>query len=155
MSRVIKFRLNTQTMEMQVEDHLLLVDLIRNRIGMTGTKEACGTGDCGACTVLVDGEPVNSCLVLAADVQGRSVTTIEGVAKGRELDPIQESFVRNGAVQCGFCTPGMILSGKALLARNQKPSEQEVRHAIAGNLCRCTGYQKIVAAIRDVKESEE
>jgi carbon-monoxide dehydrogenase small subunit len=142
-------------MEMQVEDHLLLVDLIRNRIGMTGTKEACGTGDCGACTVLVDGEPVNSCLVLAADVQGRSVTTIEGVAKGRELDPIQESFVRNGAVQCGFCTPGMILSGKALLARNQKPSEQEVRHAIAGNLCRCTGYQKIVAAIRDVKESEE
>jgi carbon-monoxide dehydrogenase small subunit len=150
--REIAFELNQEKIQVEVEDWLLLVDLIRDKIGLTGTKQGCGTGDCGACTVLMDGEPVNSCLVLALEANGKSITTIEGLASKEALDPIQDSFIRNGGVQCGFCTPGMILSAKALLRRNEKPTEMEIRKAIAGNLCRCTGYQKIVRSIQDVSE---
>jgi carbon-monoxide dehydrogenase small subunit len=117
-----------------------------------GTKQGCGTGDCGACTVLIDEEPVNSCLVLAVETSGKKVTTIEGLGSNGVLDPLQKSFIENGAVQCGFCTSGMILSAKALLKRVEKPTELEIKKAIAGNLCRCTGYQKIVRAIKDVPE---
>jgi carbon-monoxide dehydrogenase small subunit len=152
MSKQIKFELNHELIEIEVEDHLLLVDLIRDKIGLTGTKQGCGTGDCGACTVLIDEEPVNSCLVLAVETSGKKVTTIEGLGSNGVLDPLQKSFIENGAVQCGFCTSGMILSAKALLKRVEKPTELEIKKAIAGNLCRCTGYQKIVRAIKDVPE---
>jgi carbon-monoxide dehydrogenase small subunit len=151
-SKQIKFELNHELIEIEVEDHLLLVDLIRDKIGLTGTKQGCGTGDCGACTVLIDEEPVNSCLVLAVETSGKKVTTIEGLGSNGVLDPLQKSFIENGAVQCGFCTSGMILSAKALLKRVEKPTELEIKKAIAGNLCRCTGYQKIVRAIKDVPE---
>ncbi|MFN2132729.1 MAG: (2Fe-2S)-binding protein, partial [Anaerolineae bacterium] len=114
----------------------------------TGVKVGCGEGECGACTVLLDGRPVTSCIMLALEAQGREVLTIEGLANGPELHPLQRAFVKQGAIQCGFCTPGMILSAKALLDRNPDPSEEEIRQALAGNLCRCTGYQKIVEAIR-------
>jgi aerobic-type carbon monoxide dehydrogenase small subunit (CoxS/CutS family) len=152
MSKQIKFELNHELIKIKVEDHLLLVDLIRDKIGLTGTKQGCGTGDCGACTVLIDKEPVNSCLVLAVEANGKRVTTIEGLGSDGVLDPLQKSFIENGAVQCGYCTSGMILSAKALLKRVKKPTELEIRKAIAGNLCRCTGYQKIVKAIQDVPE---
>ena len=124
-----------------------LLDLLREDLACTGTKEGCGEGDCGACTVLLDGEPVNACLVLAAEADGREVTTIEGLAGGSLLHPVQQAFVDAGAVQCGFCTPGMVLVAAALVARNASPTESDVRRAISGNFCRCTGYQKIVEAV--------
>ena len=121
--------------------------MLRERLGLTGTKEGCGNGNCGSCTVLMAGEPVCSCLVLAVEADGANVTTIEGVAAGNELHPVQAALIAHGGTQCGFCTPGIVLSGVALLERNPSPSEHEIRHAIAGNLCRCTGYDKIVEAI--------
>lgn len=124
-----------------------LLDLLRDRIGLTGTKEGCSNGNCGTCTVLVDGAPVNACLMLAQEAPGHAITTIEGVAEGGNLHPIQQALVEHGGTQCGFCTPGIVLSAKALLAENPDPTPQAIRHAIAGNLCRCTGYDKIVAAI--------
>ena len=124
-----------------------LLDLLRDRIGLTGTKEGCSNGNCGTCTVLIDGAPVNACLVLAQEAPGHSITTIEGVAETGDLNPIQQALVEHGGTQCGFCTPGIVLSAKALLAENPEPTPQAIRHAIAGNLCRCTGYDKIVAAI--------
>ena len=127
-----------------------LLDLLRDRLGLTGTKEGCGNGNCGTCTVLMDGAPVNACLVLALEVPGRSVTTIEGLSAGGELHPLQQALVEYGGTQCGFCTPGIVLAAKALLDENQRPSEAQIRHAIAGNLCRCTGYGKIVEAIEAV-----
>lgn len=130
-----------------VKANTLLVNVLRDQLDLTGTKKGCELGDCGSCTVLLDGKPVNSCTVLAVEADGRGITTIEGVAQSEKLDKIQESFVNNAAVQCGYCTPGMILSAKALLARNPKPTEQEVREAISGNLCRCTGYVNIVKAV--------
>ncbi len=129
-----------------------LVELLREGLGLHGTKVGCGRGECGACTVLLDGEPVNSCLVFAAQCEGRKVTTIEGLGDGDALDRIQRAFVEAGAVQCGFCTPGMIISAHALLRRNPNPSREEIEEAISGNLCRCTGYVKIVDAIESAAD---
>ena len=129
------------------DPHRTLLEVVRDTIGLTGTKEGCGTGDCGACTVLLDGKPVNSCLVLAPEVDGQEVTTIEGLASEGRLHPVQQAFVSESGLQCGICTPGMVMSAVALLRRNPEPTETEIRYAIAGNLCRCTGYDKIVRAI--------
>ena len=126
-----------------------LLDVLRDELGLTGTKEGCGSGDCGACTVVLDGQMVCACLVLAAEAEGRSVATIEAVADGSELHPVQRHFLEHGALQCGFCTPGFIVAAKALLDHNANPSESEVRYWLAGNLCRCTGYDKIVRAVLD------
>jgi aerobic carbon-monoxide dehydrogenase small subunit len=126
-----------------------LLDVLRDELGLTGSKEGCGSGDCGACTVVLDGQMVCSCLVLAAEGEGRTIATIEGVAEGSELHPIQRKFLEKGALQCGFCTPGFIVASKALLDHNPDPSESEVRYWLAGNLCRCTGYDKIVRAVLD------
>jgi len=126
-----------------------LLDALRDELGMTGSKEGCGSGDCGACTVVLDGEMVCSCLVLAAEAAGRRVDTIEGVAEGSMLHPVQQKFLEHAALQCGFCTPGFIVAAKALLEKNPDPTETEVRYWLAGNLCRCTGYDKIVRAVMD------
>lgn len=149
--RKIKFRINGETREILVRPNDLLLNVIRGNLNLTGTKYGCGSGDCGACTVLVDGKPKLSCLTLAIAVDGREITTIEGVGEGG-LDPIQEAFVDQGAIQCGYCIPGMILSAKALLDKNLNPTEEEVRRAIEGNLCRCTGYTKQVEAILSAAE---
>jgi carbon-monoxide dehydrogenase small subunit len=148
MKHAIKIAVNGEDYELLVKPNELLIDLLRNRLDLTGTKEGCGTGDCGGCTVLVDGKPLNSCLTLAVEVDGKNILTIEGLAQGGELHPLQKAFVDEGAVQCGFCTPGMILSAKALLDENPHPSEEEIKRGIAGNFCRCTGYQKIIKAIQ-------
>ncbi len=138
--------------ELHVFNHVpvrkTLVQLLRDDAGLTGTKEGCGEGDCGACTVLLDGEPVNSCLVLASEADGKEVLTVEGLSREWELHPLQQTFVEEGAVQCGYCIPGMLLAAKALLDENPSPTEAEIRGAIAGNLCRCTGYVRIVLAIQ-------
>ena len=131
-----------------------LLDLLRDRLGITGTKEGCGNGNCGTCTVLMDGAPVNACLVLALEAPGRAIVTIEGLTAG-ELHPLQQALVQHAGTQCGFCTPGIVLSAKALLDENPRPSEVQIRHAIAGNLCRCTGYGKIVEAIAAVAAARE
>jgi aerobic carbon-monoxide dehydrogenase small subunit len=125
-----------------------LLDVLRNRLGMTGAKEGCGTGDCGACSVTINGRLVCSCLVLGAEVQGAKVGTIEGMAKGDQLHPLQKNFIAHAALQCGICTPGFLIAAKALLDRNPDPSEEEIRFGLAGNLCRCTGYDKIVRAVQ-------
>ncbi len=132
---------------LEVRVNRILLDVLREDLGLTGTKEGCGMGVCGACTVLIDGKPVNACLTLAAEADGKEITTVEGLTRDGKLDPLQEAFVEEGAVQCGFCTPGMLITGKGLLSENPSPSESEVRKAIAGNLCRCTGYVRIVKAI--------
>ena len=131
-----------------------LLEVLRNELGLTGTKEGCNNGNCGACNVILDGVLVNSCLVLAVETHGRAITTIEGLERDGRLDAVQQAFVQHGAVQCGYCSPGMILAGRALLDRNPQPSEREVREAIAGNLCRCTGYLKIVDAILAAAKAE-
>lgn len=135
-----------------VKANATLADVLRGEFDLTGTKKGCELGDCGACTVLLDGRPVDSCLVLALEADGREVTTVEGVARNGTLDAVQESFINHAAVQCGYCTPGMILSAKALLTRNPHPTERQVREAIGGNLCRCTGYVHIVEAVLAVSE---
>jgi len=140
-------KLNGEEVTVQVKPSALLVEVLRDQLELIGTKVACGEGECGACTVLLDGEPVNSCLVPALKAQGREVMTVEGLASLGELHPLQKAFVEHGAVQCGYCTPGMLMSAKALLDHNPNPTEDEVRLAISGNLCRCTGYAKIVEAI--------
>jgi carbon-monoxide dehydrogenase small subunit len=147
MKRPIAFVLNGEEVEVEVEDQTTLLAVLRNHFGLTGTKEGCGYGECGACTVLVDGKAINSCLLLMPQVRKKKVMTIEGLSKDGDLHPIQKAFVERGAIQCGYCTPGMILSAKALLDENPFPTEEEVRRAISGNLCRCTGYLKIVDAI--------
>ncbi|MFO7783791.1 MAG: (2Fe-2S)-binding protein [Thermodesulfobacteriota bacterium] len=153
MKRLISLKINDQEVEIAVPANRTLADMLRMDLGLTGTKKGCEVGDCGSCTVLLDGRPVNSCLVLAVQADGKAVTTIEGVETDDGLHPIQAAFVEHGAVQCGFCTSGMILSGKSLLEQNPSPDEMEVRTAISGNLCRCTGYQKIVEAIRAAGEN--
>lgn len=154
MKHLLKLNVNGELFELEIPAHRTLLDVLRNDLGLKGTKEGCGAGECGACTVLLDGEPVNSCLVIALQADGRRVTTIEGLTEGERLHPIQEAFIQHGAIQCGFCTPGMILSAKALLERNPNPDEREVREAIVGNLCRCTGYQKIVEAILSLENTQ-
>ncbi len=145
----LTLKLNGRAVNLKVSPDLLLVDMLRDVLGLKGTKIGCREGECGACTVLLDGEPVNSCILPALKAQGRSVVTIEGLT-GLDgvLDPIQQAFIDAGAVQCGFCTPGMILNAKALLGRNPNPDEEEIRMALSGVLCRCTGYQKIVQAVQ-------
>jgi carbon-monoxide dehydrogenase small subunit len=145
-------RLNQQDVAVQVRPDALLVDVLRDELELTGAKEACGEGECGACTVLLDGEPVTSCLVPALKAQGREVLTVEGLSSSGELHPLQSAFIEHGAVQCGYCTPGMLMSAKALLDRNPHPSEEEIREAVSGNLCRCTGYIKIIEAIVAVSQ---
>ena len=126
-----------------------LLDVLRNRLNMTGSKEGCGTGDCGACSITMDGRLVCSCLVLGAEAEGRTIATVEGLSEGGELHPLQEKFIEHAAFQCGICTPGFLVAAKALLDRNANPNEEEIRYALAGNLCRCTGYDKIVRAVQD------
>ncbi len=138
---------NEESFELEVEAHRTLLEVLRNELELRGAKEGCGAGECGACTVLLNDEPVNACLVLALQADGKRVTTIEGLSREGRLHPIQEAFIRHGAIQCGFCTPGMILSARALLERKPNPTEREVRESLVGNFCRCTGYQKIVEAI--------
>ena len=151
MAREISFTFNGNPMQMMVADHWTLLHLIREELGYTGTKEGCGSGECGACTVIVDGEAVNSCLYLASEIDGKQLTTIEGLAAADgTLHPVQKSFVENGGIQCGFCSPGMIMSAKALLDKTPNASEVEIKEAIAGNLCRCTGYVQIMDSIKAV-----
>lgn len=143
----VAFQLNGEPVELELKPNRTLLEVIRQDLALTGTKDGCGIGECGVCTVLLDGWPVRSCLTLAVDVRGRQVATIEGLAQGVKLHPLQESFIKHGAIQCGFCIPGMLMVAKALLDEKPKSTEQEVRAAIAGNFCRCTGYVKIVEAI--------
>lgn len=149
MSRAKKIRvvINGRKVEATVAPNATLAEFLRYHLGLTGTKEGCDTGDCGACTVIVNGKAVNSCLVLAVEVQGGNVMTIEGLSDNGELHPLQQIFIDNGTVQCGFCTPGMIMGAKALLDENPNPSEEEIRLGLAGNLCRCSGYVNIVKAV--------
>jgi carbon-monoxide dehydrogenase small subunit len=160
----LEFSVNGQPVEIAVESHLTLLDVLRDSLALTGTKEGCGTGDCGACTVLLDGEPVCSCLMLAVEAEGKEITTVEGLAQNGnpfgqacpeqsrrthdKLHPLQKALITHGGLQCGFCTPGVLLAAAALLARNPQPTGGEIREALAGNLCRCTGYDKIVRAVQ-------
>lgn len=148
----ISFTINGEKLTKQVDPNKTLLNYIREELDLTGTKEGCGAGECGACTILVDGKAVNSCLMLAVEADGKEITTIEGVSDGYNLDPLQEAFIENAALQCGFCTPGMIMSAKALFKKNPTPNEEEVKSAISGNLCRCTGYKKIIDAIMDISK---
>jgi carbon-monoxide dehydrogenase small subunit len=151
----IRTTINGTTRTLDVRPELTLLDLLRDQLGLTGTKRGCEIGECGACTVLLDGIAVNSCLVLAPQVDGRSVTTVEGLAMGETLSPLQEAFLDHDAVHCGFCTPGMLMSARDLLDHNPEPSEHDIRTAISGNLCRCTGYVQIVDAIADAAAREK
>jgi carbon-monoxide dehydrogenase small subunit len=146
---VLNCTINGRHYDAYIEPNRTLLDVVRDDLRLTGAKEGCGTGDCGACTMIVDGKLVTSCLMLAPQAEGAEITTIEGLALDGTLHPVQQAFIDQGAVQCGFCIPGMILAGKALLDRNPSPSEHDIREAIAGNLCRCTGYTRIVEAIAD------
>ncbi len=151
----IVLNVNQREYPVEVAPDDLLVDVLREKLGLTGTKKGCSTGDCGACTVIMDGRAVTSCMILAVSAEGKSITTIEGLPADGQLHPIQQAFLDHHAVQCGYCTPGMVLSAKALLDENPHPSEDEIRQAISGNLCRCTGYQKIVEAVQAVVETAE
>jgi carbon-monoxide dehydrogenase small subunit len=153
MAREIEFTLNGNKTIVMIEDYWTLLHLLREELGLLGTKEGCGSGECGACTVMVDGEAINSCLYLAAEINGKDVVTIEGLAAiDGTLHPIQQSFVDNGAIQCGFCSPGMIMSAKALLDENPNATLEDIKHALAGNLCRCTGYVQIFEAVKSVRD---
>src|SRR5207247_11026080 len=149
MNTRIQIRLNGKILTLTVPPFRLLLDLLRDEIGLTGTKEGCGTGDCGACRVYLNGKPVNSCLVLSGELDGADIVTIERLEIGRELHPIQKAFIQDGGAQCGYCTPGMLMMSKALLDENPNPTEEEIRFALSGNLCRCTGYAKIIQAVQD------
>lgn len=151
----IKITVNGEMYSFQVKNNETLLDILRERLDLSGTKEGCGTGDCGACTVIMNDVAVNSCIVLAVEADGKKVQTIEGLSATGNLHPIQDAFVKAGAVQCGYCTPGMIMSTKALLDHNPKPSEKEIRKALSGNICRCTGYVKIVKAVQIAADTKE
>ena len=155
MDKNITFTINNEEKSLLVKTHWTLLRVIRDELRLTGTKEGCGEGECGSCTVLVNGEAVNSCLMLAVDVDGKSVETIEGLARDGKLHPLQKSFVEKGAIQCGFCTPGMIMSATDLLRRTPHPSRDEIKDGIEGNFCRCTGYEQIIEAIEDAAGTEE
>ena len=152
--QVLSCGVNGEAVEVLVQPYETLLDVLRERIGLTGPKEGCGTGDCGACTVHLDGQPVASCLVLALQARDRSVLTIEGLAKNGTLHPLQDAFVRHGVPQCGFCIPGVLMAAAAVLAETPHPTEEEIRYGIAGNLCRCTGYTKMLAAIDEAARAE-
>jgi carbon-monoxide dehydrogenase small subunit len=147
----IHFYLNQKAVTLSINPNRRLIDLLREDLNLTGTKEGCAIGECGACTVIIDGKTTNSCLVLAAQINGSKVTTIEGIASNGNLHPLQENFMKHGAIQCGFCTSGMVLSAYALLQEIPNPSEDEIKEAIAGNLCRCTGYKQIIKAVQVTK----
>jgi carbon-monoxide dehydrogenase small subunit len=153
MKKMIHLTINDQNYEVAVEPNQTLVDLLRYQLKLTGTKKGCEMGDCGSCTVIMDGQAVNSCLVLALQADGRTIQTIEGLETGEGLHPVQEAFVEKGAIQCGFCSSGMILSAKTLLDQKPNPTETEIRRALSGNLCRCTGYQKIIEAVKSVPQA--
>ena len=153
----VELSVNGKKYQLKIEPWRTLVEVLRERLGLVGTKKSCNEGECGACTVMMDGKAVTSCLVLALDAQGKDVITIEGLSQGEALDPIQDSFLKHGGVQCGYCTSGMIMSAKALLDENPNPTLDETRRAISGNLCRCTGYQHIfnsIMAVPEVKKAE-
>ncbi|MCD6306085.1 MAG: (2Fe-2S)-binding protein [Desulfobacteraceae bacterium 4484_190.1] len=152
MKKMICLTINGKEYELAVAPNMTLADLLREELLLTGTKKGCELGECGSCTVIMDGRAVNSCLVLAVQASGKDITTVEGLETEEGLHPLQKKFIENGAIQCGFCTSGMLLSAKTLLDKNPKPTEHEIRTAISGNLCRCTGYQKIVESIKDVSE---
>lgn len=152
MTTKIELTVNGHAEALVIAPYLTLLEVLRDELALTGTKEGCSTGHCGACTVLLDGEPVSSCLLLAVEANGRSITTVEGLAQSGELHPVQAAFVADGGLQCGFCTSGMMLSAAALLLRNPQPTEHEIRMALVGNLCRCTGYHKIVKAVQHASE---
>jgi carbon-monoxide dehydrogenase small subunit len=145
----IRFTLNRKRVQVEVPAHWTLLRVLREKLGLTGTKEGCGIGECGTCTVLLDGMPVNSCLVMAPKVEGRKVETVEGLGTRDSLHPLQQAFIDHGAIQCGFCTPGILMSSKALLDRNPTPSREEIQDAITGHLCRCTGYHQIQEAVEE------
>ena len=149
MAVLVSTTINGDTVEFACDPHESLLDVLRNRLGLTGAKEGCGTGDCGACSVQVDGRVICSCLMLGAEAEGREIETVEGLAHGTELHPLQTKFLEHAALQCGVCTPGFLMAAKALLEKNPDPSEEEIRFGLAGNLCRCTGYDKIVRAVQD------
>jgi len=155
MKTLITLNVNGRARDLAVEPNRTLLDVLRHDLELTGTKRGCDLGECGSCTVILNGKPVNSCLVLAVQANGAEILTIEGLAGPSGLHPLQQAFVEKGAIQCGFCTPGMILSASSLLQKNPKPGEEEIRTALSGNLCRCTGYQKIVEAIQSVGEREQ
>jgi carbon-monoxide dehydrogenase small subunit len=149
MAVLVSTTVNGDAVEFACEPNETLLDALRNRLGLTGAKEGCGTGDCGACSVQVDGRLVCACLVLGVEAEGREIETVEGMANGAELHPLQTKFIEHAALQCGVCTPGFLIAAKALLEKNPDPSEEEIRFGLAGNLCRCTGYDKIVRAVQD------
>lgn len=155
MSMILNFVLNGAQQTVLIQENSTLLDVVRNQLGLTGTKEACAHGDCGACTVLLDGDPVNSCIMLAAEVEGREVETVEGLAKTGELSPLQEAFLEEGAVQCGFCTPGMLMTATALLRENPHPDREAIKEGMSGVICRCTGYTKIVGAVERCAKKKE
>jgi len=150
MKKILQFKVNGEKAELLVEESETLLSVLRNRLNLKGTKEGCGMGECGACTVILDSSPVNSCLVLALSANGSEVTTIEELEKNGKLHPIQNAFVENGAIQCGFCSPGMILMTKSLLDEYDNPSDEEIKHYLAGNICRCTGYDSIMRAVKEI-----
>ncbi len=152
MKRLIELDINGELYELAIEPYATLLEVLREHLGLTGTKEACGTGECGSCTVLIKGKPVLSCLTLAVDCLEQDISTIEGIAEGGQLTPVQQAFQDYGAIQCGFCTPGMVLSTTVLLEENPSPSEHEIRKALEGHLCRCTGYNKIIEAVKRAAE---
>ena len=153
--RLINLRINNDFYDLAVEPQRTLLEVLREDLGLTGAKEACGTGECGACTVLIDGKPILSCLTLAIEVQGKEIMTIEGLMGGGNLHPLQKAFIQYGAIQCGYCTSGMILNAKSILDENSKPSREEILKGLEGNLCRCTGYNKIVEAIMEASKGED
>lgn len=154
MKTQIRLQVNGFEYDLLIKPHWTLVDVLRDEIGLTGTKKGCGKGECGACTVIMDGEAILACLVLAVRAQGKSILTIEGLAQEGKLDSLQDAFVKYGAIQCGFCTPGMIMTSRAFLINNPHPTEEKIKRALSGNLCRCTGYVKIIEAVRKASMAE-
>ena len=144
----INVTINHESEQVVVPSNMTLMQMLREKVALTGTKNGCSAGECGACTVLMNGEPVNSCMVLAVECEGAQIVTVEGLAGDKQLDPIQEAIIQAGGVQCGFCTPGILISSRALLDRNPSPSEQEIKEALVGNLCRCTGYERIIESVK-------
>ena len=154
MRRQIRLKVNGFEYDLLIEPHRTLVDVLREEIGLTGTKKGCEKGECGACTVIINGEAVLSCLVLAIQCEGKEILTIEGLCRDGRLDPLQDAFVRYGAIQCGFCIPGMIMASKALLSKKPRPTEEEIKRGLSGNLCRCTGYVKVIEAVKNASAKE-